>query len=148
MDDKADGDAGAIERCAGAAQAHIVHLRPQSEVREKTDVYAPADAEGELVRGGNTAARAEARATNQSLGKRIEIGRIVQSKPRTEKISVGVEGNTAGRSVIGAEITDDAQKVVRIKSDRAADAVLVEAAGIAQAEIGITDRNVGGLRAR
>ena len=48
--------------------------------------------------------------------------------------------------MIGAEITSNTEPPVGVKGDRTADPVLVDAVGIAQAEVGVTAGDVHGLR--
>ena len=49
MDNEADREARAIGGLAGVAQADVVQLGAQSEVRKKTDIHAAAETIGELV---------------------------------------------------------------------------------------------------
>ena len=72
----------------------------------------------------------------------------MEGKPGTEKIGVGINGNAGGRSVVAANIADNAKPVFGVIRDRAAEAVLVEPAGTAEAEIGIAAGDVDGLSVR
>ena len=147
MDDEAEREARAIGGLDGVAQADVVQLGAQSEVRKKTDIHAAAETIGESV-GRAAAGSGQARPANQELRKGIEFGGVAQRRAGAEEIGVGVEGNAAGRGVVAAEVADDTEPPVRIIGDRAANAVLVDAPESTQAEIGVADGGVDGLGAR
>jgi hypothetical protein len=123
MDDEADREARAIGGLTGVAQADVVQLRAQSEVRKKADIHAAAEAIGKLV--GRAAAVGQTRPAKQELRKRTEFGGIAQGNAWAEEIGVGVEGNAAGRRVVAAEVADDTEPLVGVIGESAADAVLV-----------------------
>src|SRR6266568_1287367 len=125
MDDKSDRNARAIGGLAGVAQADIVHLWAQSEVRKKTEIHATADAEGKLV--GGKSASAETRAAEQGLRERIDFCGVAKSQARAEEIGVGIKGNAAGRGVVGAEVADKTEPAIGVISERTAHPVLVDA---------------------
>src|SRR5437762_61928 len=101
MDNEADREARAIGGLAGVAQADVVQLGAQSEVRKKTDIHAAAETIGELVGRAAAGSGGQTRPANQELRKGIEFGGVAQRRAGAEEIGVGVEGNAAGRGVVG-----------------------------------------------
>jgi hypothetical protein len=148
MDDEADREARAIGGLAGVAQADVVQLRTQSEVRKKTVIHAAAEAIGKLVGGAAAGTGGQTRPAEQELRKGSEFGGAAQRHAWAEEIGVCVEGNAARRGVVAAEVADDTEPAVGVIGDRAADAVLVDAPRTTQAEIGVADGGVDGLGAR
>ena len=148
MDDEAEREARAIGGLDGVAQADVVQLGAQSEVRKKTDIHAAAETIGELVGRAAAGSGGQTRPANQELRKGIEFGGVAQRHAGAEEIGVGVEGNAAGRGVVAAEVADDTEPPVGVIGDGAANAVLVDAPGTTQAEIGVADGGVDGLGAR
>src|SRR5690349_3208087 len=144
MNCDAEGGPSAIQCLAGIVQANVVDLRTQVDAWKYADIHSAANAEGKLVRG--KAATAETRAADQALHERIDFRGVPKSQARAKHIRVCIQGNSARRGVIGAEITSNTEPAVGIKGDGAADPVLVDAVGIAQAEIGIAAGDVEGLR--
>src|ERR1051325_7823168 len=142
----AEGSPSAIQRLARIVQADVVDLRTQIDARKYADIHAAANAESKLVRGESPAA--ETRATDQALHERIDFRGVAKSQARAKHIRVCIQGNSARRGVIGAEITSNTEPAVGVKGDGAADPVLVDAVGVAQAEVGIASGNVHGLRVR
>ena len=145
MDDEAQRGSRAIGGLDGVAQADVVQLRSQSEVRKKTDIHAAAEAIGKLVRRPAAGTSGQTRPAQQDLRKGSDLGGVAQRQTGADEIGVSVEGNAARRGVIAAEVADGTEPAVGIIGDRAADAVLVDASGTPQAEIGVTDGGVDGL---
>src|SRR5439155_2024480 len=104
-----------------------------------------AEAIGKLAVGTANAADGDAGAAEKALHKGRQFGRIVEGKPGTEKIGVGINGNAGRRGVVATNIADDAEPVFGVIRDRAAEAVLVESAGTAEAEVGVAGGDVNGL---
>jgi hypothetical protein len=148
MDDEAEREARTIGGLAGVAQPDVVQLGAQGEVRKKTDIHAAAEAIGKLVGRAAAGTGGQTRPAKQELRKGSVFGGIAQRDAGAEEIGVGVEGNASGRSVVAAEVADDAEPAVGVIGERAADAVLVDAPGTTQAEIGVADGGVDGLGAR
>src|SRR6266480_2902884 len=144
MDDEAERGSRAIGGLAGVAQADVVQLRAQSEMRKKTDIHAAAEAIGKLVRRA-AGTSGQTRPAKQDLRKGSDLGGVAQRQTGADEIGVSVEGNAARRGVVAAEVADGTEPAVGIIGDRAADAVLADASGTPQAEIGVTDRGVDGL---
>src|SRR6267143_4839698 len=147
MDDEAEREARAIGGLAGVAQADVVQLRAQSEVRKKSDIHSAAQAIGKLVGRAAAGSGGQTRPANLELRKGIELGGVAQRHAGADEVGISVEGNAAGRGVVAAEVADDTEPPVRIIGDRAANAVLVDAPGTTQAEIGVADGGVDGLGA-
>ncbi len=150
VDDETGGDARAIGVRAGGVEADIVHLGAQGQMWKQADVYAATKTIGELVVGAAARSNRDARAAKKDLPKWIELGRVTQSQARPEEVCVGVQGNPARGSMVTAEIANDAEPVpaFEVISDGATDAVLIDTARTAQAEVGVTERSVDGLGAR
>jgi len=98
MDDEADREARAIGGLTGVAQADVVQLRAQSEVRKKADIHAAAEAIGKLVGRAPAGTGGQTRPAKQELRKGTEFGGIAQGNAWAEEIGVGVEGNAAGEA--------------------------------------------------
>src|SRR5439155_20694104 len=149
MDDEADREARAIGGLARDTQANVVQLRAQCEVRKETDIHAATEAIGKLVRRAAAGTSGQTRPTQQELRKGSVFGGAAQGRAGAEEIGVRVEGNASGRGVVTAKVADDTEPVAGVIGNRAADAVLVDAPGTTQPEIGGADGGVkGGLGAR
>ena len=148
MDDETGGDACAIGVPAGGIEADVVYLGAEGQVRKEAEVHAAANAVCKLVGRAAASSGGDARAAQESLNEWVDLGGIAQSQARAEKIGVGVQRNASRRRVVAAKIADSADPVVEIICDRAADAVLVDAAGASQAEVGVADGGVNGLGPR
>ena len=137
-------DPRAIRGAAGIMEADIIELGPHRQVGQNPDINAAANAIGEIVRGAAATAVADIqmRAAREELNKRSELGRVMHDDTRAEHICVGIKGNAAGRSVIAAEVPDDAQVGDRLIGDRTADAILVEVCAAAEVKVGIADGSV------
>lgn len=135
MDDEAGGDAGAIGARAGSVEADVVDLWAQGQVGKQADVDAAADAIGQLV---GRAAVCYARAAQKGLCEWMVFGGVAESQTRAEEISVGVQGSATRGGVVPAKIANNADPVVEVIGDRAADTVLVEAAA-SQAKVRVAD---------
>ena len=96
MDDEAGGHAGGVGAAAGRVQADIVNLRTEGEVRKDAEIHASAEAVGKLAVGAATAADGDAGASEKALHEGSQFGRIMEGKPGTEKIGVGINGNAGG----------------------------------------------------
>ena len=148
VDDDAGRDARAVGVAAGRVEADIVNLGPEGQVRENRKIHAPAEAPGKLAVGPATAANRYARAADQGLCEGRQLARVTQGKSRAEQIRVRIHGNTGRGRVVATEIAHQTKPSVGVIGDRAADAILVESTGAAQAEIGVADGSVDGLGAR
>ncbi len=91
MDDQAGGNTGAVGVSTRRVQAHVVHLRPQSKVREQPNINASANAIRELIGGTQAGPHGDARPPKQRLRKRGDVRGIPQRQPWTEQIRVGVQ---------------------------------------------------------
>src|SRR5258706_12109732 len=120
MDDEAGGDAGGVGAAAGRVQADIVNLRAEGKVRKDAEIHASPEAIGKLAVGAATAANGDAGASEKALHKGRQFGRIMEGKPGTEEIGVGINGNAGGRSVVATNIADDAKPGFGVLRDRAA----------------------------
>ena len=148
MDDQAGGDSGAVGMAAWRVEADVINLGTEGEVWKETPIHAAAEAVSELVAGAAAAANGDAGASDEALHKGRDMGGVVQRNARAEKIGVGVDRNAGRRTMIAADIRDYAEPAIGVIRNGAADAVLVESAGAAKAEIGIADARVNGLGAR
>jgi hypothetical protein len=147
--DGADRDARAIGGAPGIVEADVVELRSQSQVRQNANINAAAKTIGEVGGRAAAVARGQMAGTCQELNKGSDLGWVVHDDARAEQEGVGVERNAARRGVVAAEVADDTEEGDGLVSDRAADAILIDAAGIAQTEVGVADGGVdGGLGAR
>lgn len=146
MDDGADRDARAIGGAAAVVQADVIELGANREVRQNSEVNAATDAIGEVV--GGAASYGQMCATREELNERRDFGWVMHVDARAEHISVGVEGDAAGRGVVAAEIADETQIVVGVVGEGAAKAVLVDVGAASEAEIRVADGGVDGLCAR
>src|SRR6184192_1610950 len=98
MDNEADREARAIGGLAGVAQADIVQLGAQSEVRKKTDIHAAAETIGELV--GRAAAGSGGGSSNQfaySFGGGVDVGLLphLALRPQLDYVGLRNSGQTA-----------------------------------------------------
>jgi len=116
-------------------------------VRKQADVHPATNAIRKLVESGAARSSCDARAAEKGLPKWIDLRRVAQSEAGAEEIGVGVQGNPARRSMVTAEIAHDAEPTpaFEIIGEGAADAVLIDAAGASQAEVGVADRGIKGL---
>src|SRR5271170_6088882 len=78
----------------------------------------------------------------QELDEGSNSGWVTYDDARAKEKCIRVERDAAGRGVVGAEVADEAQERDRLVGDRAADAVLVDAVGVAKAEVGVSDGGV------
>jgi hypothetical protein len=143
-DDGADGDTRAIGGAAGTVEADVIDLRAQCEVGKNTDIHAAAKAVREVGVGAAAITEGDVAGACQELHEGRDLGRVAHDDAWTEHERVGVYGNAAGRGMVAAEVTDDAQIGDGLVGDGAADAVLVEVCAAAQVEIRIADGGVGG----
>jgi len=108
VDDDACGDARAVGAVAGCIEADIVHLGTEGQVRKESNIDSATEAVRELAVGTAAATDGDAGPADETLDEGSEICRIVQRNARAEEIGVGIDGNAGRRSMIAAEVADQA----------------------------------------
>lgn len=146
MNDNGRGNTGAIDGLTRFANANVIDLRTQRQEWRDPNVHSAAKAESKVI-GGTEPGSTEMCASNHALGKGTDPRRIPEHQARAKKERRGIRGHTSRRRVIVAKITSKAQPVV-VERNGSADAVLIEAIRVAQAEIGVANGCVDGLRVR
>src|SRR5437016_13968080 len=127
MDDEAERGSRTIGGLDGIAQADVVQLRAQSEVRKKTDIHAAAETIGKLVRRAAAGSSRQTRPDKQDLGKGSDLGGVGQRQTGADEGGVGVGGYAAGRGAVAAEVTVGTKPAVVFMVDRSYHSDLVDA---------------------
>src|SRR5215467_4972978 len=145
MNSEGNGNTGAIDRLPRVPNSDVVHLRPQGDVGEKSKVHSAAKAVSKVV-GVAQPGEIDMRAPDHALHEGTDARRVAEHQARTEQVCIGVRGHASRRCMVGAKIASNAEPMV-VHGDRATDAVLIEAIGIAQTKVRIAYGSVG-LRVR
>lgn len=141
-DYRAHRNARAIRIAARIVEADVVELRTYGQVRKYADIHAASKAIREVGIGTPTGARRKMPRACQELNKGSDLRRVVHDDARAEHKRVRVEGNAAGRGMVAAKVSDDAQVGDGLIRDGTADAILVEVRAAAEVEVGIADGSV------
>src|SRR5262249_4333576 len=142
------GQAGGVRVASRCSEADVVNLWPESQLRERREAHAAAEAPCELIAGTAATAKRHAGATHQSLREGRYLAWVTQGKARPEKASVSIQRYASRRSMVSAEIADQSEPFVGEVGDGAAAAVLIDSPRTAKAEVGVANGSVYGLGAR
>ena len=113
MDDEAERGSRTIGGLDGIAQADIVQLRAQSEVRKKTDIHAAAETIGKLVR------RAAAGSSRQTRPAKQDLRKFDFTNANLEDATLDgcnlTDGRMAGANLKSADLQHATLKGARLK---------------------------------
>jgi hypothetical protein len=147
VDDGTDRDTRAVDCASGIMQADVVDLRAQRQVGQNADINAAANAKREVGIVA-VAVPSQMPGTRQELNEWSDAGRVVHDKARAKHKRIGVQGDAAWRTVVAAEIADNAEVGDGLVREGTADAILAEAAAAAEVEVGVAGGGVERLGVR
>src|SRR5574340_727593 len=133
MEDQSDGDADGVRRGTVGTEANIVELRPQTDavVIANGQIGTAADAVskgvGSRASKAGSERRVEVRTAEEGLKERRHFARIAIGEARAESVCGRGKAYAGRRAVVVAEVTDEAEPLVGVIRNGAANAIQIRA---------------------